>query len=254
MTRLFRIISLLLTLAVFISVTATYTAAQSSADVATEIGATPVHSIQDIETAYRSVKRDENYQFELADPIPRKPPSPLMQWLGKVLGAIFSILAPILEMAFYLGVGGLVLGAIYLIGRAIYETRFAKPAKPETAEPEIPLYQPATAQARVLLDEVDRLAAEGRYGEAVHTLLFRSIQDIDRNRPNVVRRSLTAREIGSLSVLTTDARTAFSTIAGVSELAHFGGVAVNKAGFETARSAYADLTGLTSNAPQRSRR
>ena len=117
----------------------------------------------------------------------------------------------------------------------------------------MPLYQPAQAQARILLDEVDKLAAEGRFGEAVHTLLFRSIQDIDRNRPNVVRRSLTAREIGSLSVLTAKARTAFSTIAGVSELAHFGGVSVNKTGFETARSAYAELTGQTT-AARRSRR
>jgi hypothetical protein len=118
-------------------------------------------------------------------------------------------------MIFWLGLGALILGAVYLIGRAIYETRFAKPSQAKKEEVEIPLYQPAEAQARILLDEVDRLAAEGRYGEAVHTLLFRSIQDIDRNRPNVVRRSLTAREIGSLSVLTAEARTAFSTIAGV---------------------------------------
>jgi len=148
----------------------------------------------------------------------------------------------------------LIMGAVYLIGRAVYETRFAGPVikkKPEAEE--VPLYQPAQAQARILLDEVDRLAAEGRYGEAVHTLLFRSIQDIDRNRPNVVRRSLTSREIGNLSILTQEARTAFSTIAGVSELAHFGGVSVNEAGFQTARKAYADLTGQTAT-PRRSRR
>ena len=136
----------------------------------------------------------------------------------------------------------------------IRDSRFAAPKEKEEEAPEVPLYQPAQAQARILLDEVDKLAAEGRYGEAVHTLLFRSIQDIDRNRPNVVRRSLTSREIGSLPVLTQEARTAFSTIAGVSELAHFGGVSVNKAGFETARTAYAELTGQTPAAPRRSRR
>jgi len=211
------------------------------------------HSDKDIESAYRAVKRNEAYQLELAEPIPRKPASAFEKWLGRVLEAIFKVLAPLLEIIFYLGVGALILGAIYLIGRAVYETRFAKPAPKTSETPEIPLYQPAQAQARILLDEVDRLAAEGRYGEAVHTLLFRSIQDIDRNRPNVVRRSLTSREIGSLSVLTVEARTAFSTIAGVSELAHFGGVSVNKAGFETARQAYAELTGQTST-PGKSRR
>ena len=212
-----------------------------------------VHSDKDIERAFRAVKRDEAYQFELAEPIPQKPASAFEKALGRFFDAIFSIIAPLLEVIFYLGAGALILGALYLIGRAIYESRFAKPVPKKSEEPDIPLYQPAQAQARILLDEVDKLAAEGRYGEAVHTLLFRSIQDIDRNRPNVVRRSLTAREIGDLSVLTPQARTAFSTIAGVSELAHFGGVSVNEAGFETARKAYADLTGQTA-APRKSRR
>ena len=207
---------------------------------------TVIHTNDDIERAFRSIKRDEAYQFVLADPIPRRPPSAFEKAIGRFIDAIFSILGPLLRIVFWIGVGVLALGAAYLIGRAIYETRFAKIPTKEEVEPGIPLYQPAEAQARILLDEVDKLAAEGRYGEAVHTLLFRSIQDIDRNRPNVVRRSLTSREIGKLSVLTSKARTAFSTIAGVSELAHFGGVAVNKNGFETARLAYAELTGQTS--------
>jgi len=214
-----------------------------------------LHTEDEIETAYRAVKRNEEFQFELAEPIPRPPPSQFSLGVGRFFSAIFKFLAPLLQIIFYLGIGALAVGAIYLIGRAIYETRFAAPAKKKTSDEEdIPLYQPAEAQARILLEEVDKLAAEGRYGEAVHTLLFRSIQDIDRNRPNVVRRSLTAREIGSLSVLTPEARRAFSTIAGVSELAHFGGVSVNEAGFKTARNAYADLTGQTPEAPRKSQR
>ena len=214
-----------------------------------------LHTEDEIETAYRALKRNDKYQDELAEPIPRKPRSNANIATGRFFDGLFSFLAPIFKIIFYLGMGALILGAVYLIGRAVYETRFALPVikKDEDAE-EIPLYQPAEAQARILLDEVDRLAAEGRYGEAVHTLLFRSIQDIDRNRPNVVRRSLTSREIGSLSVLTMEARRAFSTIAGVSELAHFGGVSVNEAGFQTARNAYADLTGQTATPRKKSRR
>lgn len=253
MIRFLRLICLAVCLACLWGLGIENAAAQTTATVDVEsVNATmPAQADADIESAFRTVKRNEAYQFELAEPIPQRPPNRFMRWLGKVIGAIFEVLGPLLEIAFYLGVGGLILGAIYLIGRAIYETRFAKTPATEAAEPDVPLYQPAQAQARILLDEIDRLAAEGRYGEAVHTLLFRSIQDIDRNRPNVVRRSLTAREIGSLTVLTSDARTAFSTIAGVSELAHFGGVSVNKAGFETARAAYADLTGV---APAQTRR
>jgi len=245
MIRALLITCLLVFLALFATPqTAMAQIGEAAVEAATET--IPTLSDDDIERAYRQVKRDEAYQYELAEPIPVRPPSAFERWLGKIFSAIFSVLAPLLEMIFWLGLGALGVGALYLIGRAIYETRFAQPTQAKKEEEaNIPLYQPAEAQARILLDEVDKLAAEGRYGEAVHTLLFRSIQDIDRNRPNVVRRSLTAREIGSLSVLTENARTAFSTIAGVSELAHFGGVSVNQAGFETARKAYADLTGQT---------
>lgn len=232
----------------------TATAQTSDAQIETSVAEpTVLQTADEIERAYRAVKRNDVYQYELAEPIQRRPASAFEKWLGRFFGGIFSFFAPLLEIIFWLGLGALALGAAYLIGRAVYETRFAKPALKEKDAPDVPLYQPAEAQARILLDEVDKLAAEGRYGEAVHTLLFRSIQDIDRNRPNVVRRSLTAREIGALSVLTAEAQTAFSTIAGVSELAHFGGVLVNKAGFETARQAYAELTGQTT-APRKSRR
>lgn len=215
----------------------------------------PVHDADLLRDGFREIKRDESFQFELADQIPPKPQSAFSKWLGKVLSAIFRVLAPLLEIAFWLGAGALVLGALYLIGRTIYETRFAKPSDKKAIEtPEIPLYQPAQAQARILLDEIDKLAADGRYGEAVHTLLFRSIQDIDRNRPNVVRRSLTSREIGKLTVLTQNSRQAFSTIAGVSELSHFGGTPIGQSGFEVARKAYAELTGNTGEEPARRRR
>lgn len=209
----------------------------------------PFHNPELLQDGYRDIKRNDAYQFELADVIPPKPQSAFSRAIGRFFELLFRILAPILRIAFWLGVGALILGALYLIGRAIYETRFAtSPKDKDDDTPEIPLYQPAQAQARILLEEVDRLAAEGRYGEAVHVLLFRSIQDIDRNRPNIVRRSLTAREIGQLSILTQNARQAFSTIAGVSELSHFGGTPIGQAGFETARRAYADLTGQTSDA------
>lgn len=227
-----------------------------------EISNYPVYDADLLQDSYREIKRDDAYQFELAETIPPKPRSAFSKWLGRVFGGIaeffsplFSLLAYIFVYGFWIGVGALILGALYLIGRAIYETHYAKPTKKtKDGEPEIPLYQPAQAQARILLDEVDRLAAAGKYGEAVHTLLFRSIQDIDRNRPNVVRRSLTAREIGNLTVLTSQSRQAFSTIASVSELSHFGGTPIGQSGFDIARKAYADLTGNTGEPAGRRRK
>ena len=85
------------------------------------------------------------------------------------------------------------------------------------------------------------MAAEGRYEDAVHELLFRSIQDIDIRRPNTIRRSLTSREIAALKILTPETRQAFTTISGVVETSYFGGQKIGKAEFDICRAAYAQF-------------
>jgi hypothetical protein len=45
-------------------------------------------------------------------------------------------------------------------------------------------WTPDRAAAIALLEEADRLAAEGRYGEAAHLLLQRSVHHIAAARPN----------------------------------------------------------------------
>jgi len=51
-----------------------------------------VHSEDDMQRAFRAVKRDDAYQFELAEPIPPKPASAFEKFIGKVFNAIFSFL------------------------------------------------------------------------------------------------------------------------------------------------------------------
>jgi len=85
------------------------------------------------------------------------------------------------------------------------------------------------------------MAADGRFEEAVHELLFRSIQDIDIRRPNTIRRSLTSREIAALKILTPATREAFATIGGVVETSYFGGQKIGKAEFDICRAAYAQF-------------
>lgn len=204
----------------------------------------------DTTSAYYRLKRDDTLQFELPEAVPPSPPSPWLQWLANILEPIFSVIAWLATPVFWLGVGAIIATALYFIIKTLVEQHsWAKRAKEEKQEVVIPLYQPSQARARVLLEEVDRLAAEGRYGEAVHTLLFKSIQDISDARPNAVRRSLTSREIGKLSVLSDAARSAFSSIAGLSERAHFGGSEIDASGFQDARAAYAGMAGLTATTP-----
>ncbi len=99
-------------------------------------------------------------------------------------------------------------------------------------------WRPAAARARPLLEDADRLAADGRFAEAVHLILFRSIEDIDRRWPRLVQPALTSRDIAQHPALPTAARTTFAAIARTVERSFFGGQAIGPAEFEACRSEY----------------
>ncbi|WP_051279800.1 hypothetical protein [Hellea balneolensis] len=190
--------------------------------------------------AFRAMKRDEKLQFEL----PPAPEPPKLDWLEKFfqgLAAFIELILPVLKIIFYVGIGAIIALILYAIAKVIYETRFKREAKDITEEAPPPLYVPDQDQARILLEDVDALAADGRFEEAVHELLFRSIQDIDIRRPNTIRRSLTSREIAALEILTPETRLAFSKIGGVVERSYFGGKTIGRTEFDICRDAYAQF-------------
>jgi len=205
-------------------------------------------------TAFREIKRNDSLQFDFtnAPPPPPKPETPkwlqaIADFFGDIFGAfggffdgLSFVFISIFYGIFWLGVGALVMVVLYLLATTIMAADLgSKNQKAEASPP--PLYQPKKAQGRILLNEIDALAAQGKYAEAIHTLLFRSIQDIDANRPNVIRRSLTSREIGDLTILTPKARQVFSNIASIVERSFFGGQDIGEANFYTARAAYTEL-------------
>lgn len=190
--------------------------------------------------AFRAMKRDDKLQFEL----PPAPEPPKLDWLEKFfegLAAFIDLILPILKIIFYVGLGAVIALILYAIAKVIYETRFKRDAKEVIEDTPPPLYVPDQEQARILLEDVDALAAEGRFEEAVHELLFRSIQDIDIRRPNTIRRSLTSREIAALTILTPETRQAFATIGGVVETSYFGGKKIGREAFDICRAAYAQF-------------
>ena len=181
-------------------------------------------------------------ELPAAPPVDVKDDKDLPGWLealSKILDAFFSFLAPFMQVIFY-GLLALAVGVIlYYILREVIAIRMPekKAEGPKAAEP-APLYAPDMEEARVLLESVDALAAAGQYEEAVHTLLFRSIQDIDLKRPNTIRRSLTSREISGLDILTPEARGAFSLISKVVENSFFGGHKLGPEDFQRCRDSY----------------
>lgn len=191
----------------------------------------------EFESAFRKLKAQDQLQFELAE----APEQPTFEWLQnflKSVGRVLQALSPFLKILFWGFVIGIIGLLIYVIVTSIRGFRAARRERQQNEEGTY-LYRPSKTQAIILLRAVDALAAQGLYSEAVHQLLFRSIQDIGAAKPNVIRRSYTSREIAELSTLTPDTRHAFTLIATEVERSHFGGQNLDKVIFERCRAAYA---------------
>jgi hypothetical protein len=89
-----------------------------------------------------------------------------------------------------------------------------------------------------LLDEADRLAARGAFGEAIHLILMHSVRRLERAGEQAIGRSLTGREILRRTSITARARELLGTIVGASELAHFGGRPADAAAYARCRQAF----------------
>ena len=111
----------------------------------------------------------------------------------------------------------------------------------QAEEPAAPDWVPDAGEALALLEDADRLAAEGRYDEATHLLLKRSVGQIAAARPDLLEPSSTAREIAELPALSEAARGAFALIAGRVERSLFALRSLSADDWHAARAAYADF-------------
>lgn len=207
--------------------------------------------------AHRALTADPDIQFTMA---PRTPPEPWkppawLEWLFDKLrpvGRFFSWLSDLMPAAPWARVilWSLIAAAVgFLLFVLIDRVRHGewrlpgrkKRARQVAAQASEPDWTPDAAPARAWLDEADALAARGLYAEAVHHLLFRSIEDIAQRRPALVRPSLTSRELAAASGIPAIARNLFAGIAGKVEASLFGGRAVSNEDWRGARAAYADF-------------
>lgn len=149
-------------------------------------------------------------------------------WLFRILliGAVVAVIGYILWYMF---------GGMTLPGFRRKEKAVGPDISIQDAE------RPDAGQAMALLEQADALAAEGRYAEAVHLLLFRSIEDLRTRRSGGVPQSLTAREIQSLDDLTQRTRQALSPIIRLVERSFFGDRPVDADGWKSARASYQDF-------------
>lgn len=155
--------------------------------------------------AHRALLADPSIQFRLAKPAP---PAETPAWVRALGEAITWVLSPIGRVLAWIGSflpdapyarivlwSVIALVALTVVWMAVERVRYGEWRVPrlrrrrgvagELADEEQPLFD--AAPVRAWLSEADALAAAGRFAEAAHLLLFRSVEELARRRPRAVQ-------------------------------------------------------------------
>ncbi len=164
-----------------------------------------------------------------------RPLGRLIEHLLRPLGEMIGLSWPVFEKIL-LGLGAIgLLVLLWVLARPLIARLRAPRAAPE------PEWTPDRAEALLLLEDADRLAAAGHYDEATHLLLRRSVQQIATARPDWLHPASTAREIAGILSLPAAARAAFATIADRVERCRYALRPLAADDWQAARRAYADF-------------
>jgi hypothetical protein len=193
-----------------------------------------------VDPAHAEVLASGDYQTALPPP-PADPPPRWLEDLLNAIGRFFEFTGPALR---YVLIGLAILLALFLLYKLVpgfaawFDERFRR--APEAEDPNVGVAEASAARAR--LADADALASEGRFDEAVHILLYRSIDDISARRPGLVKPAVTSRDLAVAPELPGVARGAFSAIARAVEVSLFGGRSIDASVWQDCRAAYSELT------------
>ena len=178
--------------------------------------------------AHRQLLADQSIQFDLPAV---EPPQPPPQWIGA--------LGPLIQAIFWLALVAFVVFVLYWIGTRLAGRDWRWQRRDKGAEPAPDeSWRPEAAEARELLGEADALAAQGLFSEAAQLILFRSIEDIDEKRPDLVRPAFTSRDICALEAIPERPRSAFARIAAMVARSLFGARPLAASDWSDCRAAY----------------
>lgn len=187
-----------------------------------------------LDAAHRQLLADDSIQFDLPQWTAPTPP-PWLEPVSQFLNAV----APYLIYLFW---GAVIVGVAIILALIFMEMAGVKwrlPWQRSAPRDEVEdAWRPEVAAAQFLLSQADDLAAKGRYEEAVHLLLHRSVADIAQRLPDFLRPSLTARDIASSEVLPAQPRSAFDRMRIIVEAGIFARRPVGDAQWQDARRAY----------------
>jgi hypothetical protein len=191
--------------------------------------------------AHTALLEHHDIQFDFPRFTPPQPPAWLF-WLFRHL----EFLGPYMKFLLWaILIAGVSLILFLVVKSILRRGWFSRASKPEK-EAGVPEWRPTAEKARLLLSDADALAARGRFAEAIHLILLRSIEDIGERQPDILKPALTSREIGALPQLPRAARAAFVAIAQIVESAIFAGREVGAQEYAKCRSEYAHFALLDS--------
>lgn len=212
--------------------------------------------------AHRALRDRGDVQFDL---LPMEPPPQPPAWLKALGRSIEQMMAPVGRFLRWITsfmpdapwarifLWGVILILLLLVVRVVHDRvrngewrlprlrRRGSATHADAVEPEEEDWTPAAGPARQWLNEADRLAEAGRYAEAVHHLLLRSVEDIGQRRPRLLRPALTSRDLARAEAIPSGPRGLFSDLAAIVERSLFGGAPVGADEWGRCREAYADF-------------
>jgi hypothetical protein len=185
------------------------------------------------------VLADSRYQTEMPEPEarPERALFTIPPWLAEII--FWVLIAAVLAMVAYFLFQ---LAYDLLRDRSPFQrNRDRSGAAPERVE------TPMAAAPREVdprsLAEADRLAAEGRFSEAIHLLLLVALQRLHRELGARVAPALTGREVLHLPSLPGATVAPLTRMVRLSEINHFGGRTAREPDYRSARDDYLAFSG-----------
>jgi hypothetical protein len=184
------------------------------------------------------VLADGSYQTERPAPqeLPKIEPFSIPPWLAETL--LWAVLV---------GVGALVLFFLgnlaldLLRNRTAFQRNRDHPGE-GALRVETPPAEPRTLD-RATLAEADRLAAEGRFSEAIHLLLLVALARLQRELGARVAPAMTGRELLHLPALPGGTVEPLARMVQLSEINHFGGRRAGEPDYRNARADFLRFNG-----------
>lgn len=191
--------------------------------------------------AWRALRDAPDIQFAPVTPVP-PPETPawlqtLGQWLRDLLeplGRMIGLSWPTIQNVLIALAILLTLAVAWVLLRPLIEQLMTRRQASPDEE-----WSPDRGAAIALLEDADLLAREGRFDEAVHLLLQRSVSQIAQARPEWLQPASTAREIARIPALPAKTREAFTVIAIRVERSLFALGSLDAGDWQAARDAYA---------------